>query len=87
MFCNFILFLENSVGYHNLGRLASGAPQSLAEIGEFKGASNLLLRLHAAFMIIAWIGTASTGILLARYYKQTWVGSSMCGKDQWFVVR
>lgn len=37
-------------------------------------------------MIIAWIGTASLGILLARYFKTTWVGSQMCGKDQWFVV-
>lgn len=57
---------ENSVGYHDLGRLSSSAPQFLSEIAEFQGKSNLLLRLHAAFMIIAWIGTASTGILLAR---------------------
>jgi hypothetical protein len=26
------------------------------------------------------------GILLARYFKQTWVGSSLCGKDIWFAV-
>lgn len=37
-------------------------------------------------MITAWIGTASIGILLARYFKQTWVGSQLCGKDQWFAV-
>lgn len=61
------------VGYHDLNRIASGEPQVL------------LLRLHAAFMLAAWIGTASAGILLARYFKQTWVGSLACGKDQWFV--
>lgn len=53
---------------------------------EFAGASNLLVRLHGAFMLTAWIGTASIGILLARYFKQTWEGSSLCGKDQWFAV-
>lgn len=61
------LLLENSVGYHDIGRIASGEPHNLAEIGEFAGKSKLLLRLHAAFMLAAWIGTASIGILLARY--------------------
>lgn len=36
-------------------------------------------------MLTAWIGTASLGILLARYFRQTWVGSQLCGKDQWFA--
>lgn len=76
---------ENSVGYHSIDKLSSGKKQYLSETAEFKGASVLLLRLHGAFMIVAWIGTASLGILFARYFKQTWVGSQMCGKDQWFV--
>ncbi|XP_055318321.1 putative ferric-chelate reductase 1 homolog isoform X3 [Sitodiplosis mosellana] len=75
----------NSVGYHDIGRIASGSPSYLADVGVFGGASKLFLRLHAAFMITAWIGTASIGILLARYFKQTWVGSQLCGKDQWFA--
>jgi hypothetical protein len=37
-------------------------------------------------MVAAWIGSASIGILLARYFKKTWVGSQLCGKDQWFAV-
>lgn len=76
---------ENSVGYHTIGKRASGSPQLLTDTAEFKGASVLLLRLHGAFMLIAWIGTASLGILFARYFKQTWVGNPLCGKDQWFV--
>ncbi|XP_021941194.1 putative ferric-chelate reductase 1 homolog isoform X2 [Zootermopsis nevadensis] len=36
-------------------------------------------------MIGAWIGAAGSGILLARYFKQTWAGSRNCGKDQWFA--
>lgn len=76
---------ENSVGYHSIAKLASAQKQSLADIAEFKGASVLLLRIHGALMLTAWIGTASLGILFARYFKQTWVGNQLCGKDQWFV--
>lgn len=75
------------MGYHDVGRIASAEARYLSEVTEFAGASNLLLRIHGAFMLTAWIGTASVGILLARYFKQTWVGSSLCGKDQWFAVR
>lgn len=85
---NSILFhyKENGAGYHNLGRIPSADKINLALVQDLKAASTLLLRLHGAFMITAWIGTTSLGILLARYFKQTWVGSQMCGKDQWFVV-
>lgn len=81
------VFIANSVGYHDIGRVASSAPSYLADVANLGGSSKLFLRLHAAFMLVAWIGTASVGILLARYYKQTWVGSQLCGKDQWFAVR
>lgn len=89
MLIKYFLFnfkIANSVGYHEIGKIASGSPSYLADVSVFDGASKLFLRLHAAFMITAWIGTASIGILLARYFKQTWVGSQLCGKDQWFAV-
>ncbi|XP_058458577.1 putative ferric-chelate reductase 1 homolog isoform X2 [Malaya genurostris] len=73
------------VSYHDIGRHVSGVPLALAEVGHVQGSSKLLLRLHGAFMLTAWIGTASLGILLARYFRQTWVGSQLCGKDQWFA--
>lgn len=73
------------VSYHDIGRHVSGVPLALAEVGPVQGASKLLLRLHGAFMLTAWIGTASLGMLLARYFRQTWVGSQLCGKDQWFA--
>lgn len=76
---------ENGVGYHDLGRLPTSRPILLSEVQNLAGSSTLLLRLHGAFMIIAWIGTTSLGIVLARYFKQTWVGSQLCGKDQWFA--
>lgn len=84
---NIFIFVENSVGYHDNGRrVAAASSIYLSEISELGGSSLLFVRLHAAFMLTAWIGTASIGILLARYFKQTWVGSQLCGKDQWFAV-
>lgn len=80
------ILTENGVGYHTLGRIPSAQPINLSVVQNLAGASTLLLRLHGAFMVTAWIGTTSLGILLARYFKQTWVGSQLCGKDQWFAV-
>ncbi|KAL3289082.1 hypothetical protein HHI36_003524 [Cryptolaemus montrouzieri] len=73
------------VGYHELSFLASGSKQALADVSEVKAASKSLIRLHGAFMLAAWIGAVSVGTLLARYFRQTWVGSSICGKDVWFA--
>jgi hypothetical protein len=46
-----------------------------------------LVKLHGTFMVTAWMLIASIGLLLARYYKLTWVGHQIMGKDLWFVVR
>ncbi|KAF0295178.1 putative ferric-chelate reductase 1 [Amphibalanus amphitrite] len=70
-------------GYHSVRR-ASGGPVQLQSRAAAAGQSSLLFRLHGALMIGAWIGTASTGMLLARYYKQTWAGRKLAGLDLWF---
>jgi len=36
-------------------------------------------------MIAAWVCSASLGIILARYYKQTWTSRSCYNLDQWFI--
>ncbi|KAK4883790.1 hypothetical protein RN001_000061 [Aquatica leii] len=74
-----------SVGFHDLAYLPSSSSLYLSDTGRVEGASKLLIHLHAAFMLTAWIGTASVGTLLARYYRKTWVGKSLCGKDLWFA--
>lgn len=73
------------VGFHNLAYEASNDPLSLATVGTAAGASKLLLKLHGCFMICAWLGAASLGIVIARYYKKTWVGKTLGGKDIWFA--
>lgn len=72
--------------FHDLSFAASGELRKLSDVSAVGSASKLLIRLHGSFMLAAWIGTASVGILLARYYRQTWVGTTMMGKDLWFAV-
>ncbi|VVC86910.1 unnamed protein product [Leptidea sinapis] len=64
---------------------ATGEPLALSTVGTAAASSKLLLKLHGSFMIAAWIGTASLGILLARYFRKTWVGKTFGGKDIWFA--
>jgi len=82
----FCVLLENGVGFHNLVYLGTGVSKRLSDVGEWTPASDILIRLHGALMLASWIGTASIGMLLARYYRQTWVNSQLCGKDHWFAV-
>jgi len=74
------------VGYHDLAYTSTAEANALSEIKSLKTSSKLLLRLHGSFMVVAWIGAASIGIVVARYYRQTWVGGSCCAKDVWFGV-
>lgn len=73
------------VGFHTLAYESTGEPLALASVGPAAGASKLLLKLHGCCMISAWLGTASIGILLARYFRQVWVGRQLGGKDIWFA--
>ncbi|XP_037092732.1 putative ferric-chelate reductase 1 homolog [Pollicipes pollicipes] len=70
--------------YHQTSRRVSGQPVELASARQATGDSGLLFRVHGALMLTAWVGTASTGMLLARYYKQTWVSRKLAGLDLWF---
>ena len=60
-----------SLGYHTIKNAASEAVD-LAEISNAGAKSDLLLKLHGLFMLMAWIGCAGAGMIMARYFKQTW---------------
>lgn len=77
---------DGKIGYHHTTKDSSADALSLTEVGIVGAKSNLLYRLHGAFMLAAWIGCAGTGMLVARYFKKTWVGTQSCGKDIWFAV-
>jgi len=79
-------FLANGIDFHNLVYLGTSTSKRLSDVGEWTAATDLLIRLHGALMLASWLGTAAIGMLLARYYRQTWVNSQLCGKDHWFAV-
>lgn len=75
-----------SITQHKQRQVAS-APILLKDVVQLVRADKpLLIKLHGCFMIFAWMGTASIGIVLARYFKQEWSGKQFLGKDLWFIV-
>ncbi|XP_061094222.1 putative ferric-chelate reductase 1 isoform X2 [Conger conger] len=59
----------------------TGAPQNLSG-----SRSPLLMKFHGAFMLIAWMTTVNTGIIIARYFKDVWPDRALCGLGGWFQV-
>jgi len=43
-----------------------------------------LLKAHGIIMVFTWIFIASTGIILARYFKRSWPEQTLCGKPIWY---
>lgn len=76
---------ENSVGTHDIGRQSSNRAYLLTEVGVVTADVRILLMVHGSFMIVSWIGAASIGIFMPRYFKQTWTNSKSFGKDVWFL--
>ena len=52
--------------YHQSNRGASADPVDLTSVDPVKGASNALVKVHGALMILAWMAAASTGMMFAR---------------------
>lgn len=76
---------QNSVANHGpINRVSSdGATFLTPGIIRVAGARPLVIA-HGSLMIIAWIGTATMGIFIARYFKNAWTGRKVCGSDAWF---
>jgi len=73
------------VDYH-LIRLTSGSMIDFSATDIISSVSyNLFVRLHAAFMTLAWGFLAGFGILNARFYKGEFKGKTLCGLAVWFA--
>ncbi|XP_068025291.1 ferric-chelate reductase 1 isoform X1 [Melanerpes formicivorus] len=59
----------------------TGLPQ---DIGGSR--SPRLIKAHGALMFVAWITTASVGVIVARFFKPVWSHSFLFGKEMWFQV-
>ncbi|CAF1015312.1 unnamed protein product [Rotaria sordida] len=46
----------------------------------------IFLRAHGIIMLFIWMLFVSTGILIARYFKQSWPTRKLCDKPIWFAV-
>ncbi|XP_063768738.1 putative ferric-chelate reductase 1 isoform X1 [Eleginops maclovinus] len=45
-----------------------------------------IIKAHGALMLIAWMTTGSSGMMVARYLKGLSKRQKPCGKDVWFLV-
>jgi len=76
---------DSGVGYHERTKAASGRSLQLTEMGAVAADKDLLVKVHGALMVAAWLIAGSLGVTIARYFRQTWVGKTIMGKDLWFV--
>ncbi|KAL5016055.1 hypothetical protein ScPMuIL_005644 [Solemya velum] len=51
-----------------------------------KAASYPLVKVHACFMLLAWVFFTGVGIITARYYKSVWEYSTLLGLRIWFQI-
>ncbi|XP_066539185.1 putative ferric-chelate reductase 1 [Hoplias malabaricus] len=61
--------------------LIIGSPEDLTG-----SRSSLLIKFHAVFMLIAWMTTVSTGVIIARYFKPDWSDTTLFGQRVWFQI-
>jgi len=66
-------------------KTVSAELKGLGDVAPLESKSRLFIFLHGAFMLGAWICSASLGIIMARYFKQTWTSKRCFNLDQWFI--
>ncbi|XP_071271141.1 putative ferric-chelate reductase 1 isoform X1 [Salvelinus alpinus] len=59
----------------------TGPPENLAG-----SRSSLLIKFHGVFMLVAWMTTVTTGVIIARYFKHDWPETRLFGCRLWFQV-
>ncbi|XP_048845348.1 putative ferric-chelate reductase 1 [Brienomyrus brachyistius] len=59
----------------------TGSPENLSG-----SRSSLLVKFHGALMLIAWLTTVTTGIIVARFFKAEWPSSTLFGQKVWFQM-
>ena len=64
-------YSTKTLNFHTI-KQAAGEPVTMSQISTAGAKSDLLLKLHGLFMLMAWLGCAGAGMIMARYFKQTW---------------
>ena len=74
---NYHLLLANgplnaeNPGFHDK-KIGSSKPVNLKLVQTIKATKSALPHVHGILMIVAWIASAGSGMLIARYFKKTW---------------
>lgn len=86
---NTYCFKDSSTpSYHSPnGRLSSSSSVNFLLVGSVNTqyVDTVKIKAHGCLMVIAWV-FALTGILFARYYKETFLNFKLCNIDFWFVI-
>jgi len=75
----------NSVGEHLALRAASAESVLLTDPQNLTTDVRVMVLIHGAFMVVAWIGTTTFATFMSRYFKNTWK-KQMCGREPWFII-
>ena len=72
-----------ALSYH-AAKLASGEAADLKSAAGLKASEGYFVQIHGVLMATAWIASSTCGMLMARYFKETWRNVKPGGKDLWF---
>ena len=74
-----------TLSYHNDQRIHTAQAVDFAAIEALEiKPENWMVQVHAILMTLAWMASAASGMLIARYYKATWKSTRPLDKDLWF---
>ena len=63
---------SGNLNYHN-DRIVSAKPLNLKSVESVElQRKGWMAQIHGFLMILAWMGSAASGMMLARYFKKTW---------------
>ncbi|XP_023333943.1 putative ferric-chelate reductase 1 homolog isoform X2 [Eurytemora carolleeae] len=77
---------DGEMSYHTQFKASTASPVSLNTVGGVYSESKIMIQLHGLFMVVAWVGCAGIGKIIAKHFKQTWKGSKVFGADVWFQL-
>jgi len=78
---------ESSTGnlFYHSDKVVSAKPLNLKSFKSVElQAKGWMAQIHGFLMILAWMGSAASGMMLARYFKKTWRSVRPFDKDLWF---
>ncbi|XP_066298530.1 putative ferric-chelate reductase 1 isoform X1 [Branchiostoma lanceolatum] len=77
----------NALSYHATNRVVSSGKVDFQSNTQVTGAGSPdIVKAHGSLMMIAWICTASVGVLMARFFKHLWPDSQLCKEKVWFAI-